>query len=672
MTAPRLGVDYYPEQWPRERWEIDARLMSDAGLSVVRIAEFAWSRLEPSAGVFETAWLDDVIGVLSSARLDIILGTPTAAPPAWLIEQHPEILPLRGDGRVQQFGHRRHYCPRQPAMLAASDRIVRALAERYGADERIGAWQIDNELGGRCYCDVCHAAFQAWLAQRYESLEVLNEVWGTSFWSQEYDSWRQIPLPDGSPPPSGSAFGFGRNAPNPGLALDFRRFSSDSLIEFLRRQVAILREHCDPRQGITHNLMGFRFPEIDYHALGAEIDVVAWDNYPVLDTTRRWTSPALSADAMRGLKQAPVWVLEQQVGPLGWELVRSPRPGEFRLLSWQAIVHGAELVCYFRWRTARFGTEQHWHGIVDANGRVGRKYDELVALAAELGSVAETLDGAHPAAEVALLHDYDTRFALQAQPTNPALGYEETVHAHYEALRRLGIGVDVISTKGDLAAYRAVVAPSLYLMDESIAAALTAYVQTGGLLVLAPRSGVKDRCNAVPERPVPAWLDELLGLEVTDFMSVAGEETVRITGENGALDGAFHGWYEQVVPTAAAALATYASGPFAGEPALTERQLGTGKAVYLAGAADVTTLGAVYRSLLGRLGISLLDLPADVEAVPLVRGDQGVLVLLNHSDEERVVRLDAGEQRLAPLDVALVERGLVPPAARSAVADASA
>jgi beta-galactosidase len=682
--APRLGVDYYPEQWPRDRWELDAELMADAGLSVVRIAEFAWSRLEPREGAFELGWLDEVIGILSSAGLEVILGTPTAAPPAWLIEQHPEILPVRDDGRVQEFDHRRHYCPNQPAMLAASVRIVGALAERFGSDDRVSAWQIDNELGGRCYCALCHVAFQEWLADRYESLSVLNEVWGTAFWSQEYSAWSQIPLPNATPVPAAGAFGFRRNAPNPGLALDFRRFSSDSLIGFLKRQVRVLRESCDPRQRITHNLMGFRFPEIDYRALAAEIDVVSWDNYPVLDESRRWASPALAADAMRGLKQAPVWVLEQQVGPLGWELVRSPRFGEFRLLSWQAIAHGAELLCYFRWRTARFGTEQHWHGVLDANGRIGRRYDELRALADELDSLKGTLEGASPVADVALLHDYDSRFALQGQPTNPSLAYEETVQTHYEALRGLGLGVDVLPLGADLGAYRIVVAPSLYVMDESTAAALADYVRAGGLLVLAPRTGMKDRCNAVPERALPAWLDGLLGLEVTDFMSVAADDAVRIEGESGALDGGLHGWYEEIALTTAAALATYASGPFAGSAAITERELGEGKAVYVAGAADATTLRGLYRLLGGRVGLTVLDVPSDVESVSLARGGQELLVLLNHSDEERVVQLGLEGRRLhlgreaeggvciEPLGVALVEVEAPQHVARRTVSDTTA
>jgi beta-galactosidase len=675
MNAPRLGVAYYPEQWPRERWEIDAANMVEAGIVVARIGEFAWSRVEPSAGAFELDWLDEAVGVLASAGLEVILGTPTAAPPAWLVEQHPEILPVRADGRVHGFGHRRHYCPNQPAMRDAAARIVRALAERFGTDERVVAWQIDNELGGRCYCDTCREAFQSWLAARYDSLTVLNEVWGTAFWSQEYTSWTQIPLPDGASPPPPGAFGFGRNAPNPGLALDFRRFTSDSLIDFLRLQVAILRAACES-QPITHNLMGFRFSEIDYYALAAEIDNVSWDNYPVLDISGRRTNPALSADAMRGLKHAPVWVLEQQAGPLGWELVRSPRREELRTLTWQAIAHGAELVGYFRWRTARFGTEQHWHGIVEANGTLGHRFDDVRALAAEIADVGGRLDGARSRSAVAILSDYESRFALQVQPTNPSLGYEETVHAHYAALRAFGLGVDVVAPDADLSAYRLVVAPALYVMDESRAAALAAYVESGGMLVLAPRTAVKDRCNAVPERPVPAWLDELAGLEVSDFMSLEPEHTVQVEG------GSFHGWYEELTLRGASTLAAYADGPFAGGAAVAEHATGDGTTVYIGGVADATTLHGLYRALAERAGLTVLDLPPLVEVVPLANDHEELVVVLNHSDEKRSIELapgrwqaylgDGGEGTitLPPFGVAVLGQETMPSRPAAAVADA--
>jgi beta-galactosidase len=668
-ARPRLGVAYYPEQWPRERWELDARLMVEAGLAVARIGEFAWAKLEPRAGEFDFAWFDDAIATLAGAGLDVILGTPTAAPPAWLIERHPEILPLRADGR-QPFGNRRHYCPNQPAFHAATESIVTKLAERYGGDDRVIAWQIDNELGGRCYCDVCRDAFHAWLRDRYDSLDALNEAWGTAFWSQVYDNWSQIPLPEGSPVPLPS--GFLRNSPNPGLALDFRRFTSDSLIRFLRLQAAILRAHRSPGQRITHNLMGFRYPEIDYHELAPELDVVSWDNYPLLDRSDRWSTHALAGDAMRGLKHAPVWVLEQQVGPLGWELLRTPRRGDTRLYTWQAIAHGAELVCYFRWRTPRFGTEQHWHGILDANGRIERRYEDVRRLAAEVDALGEGLAGTRPEPTVALLHDYDSRFALQVQPTNVALGYEETVQRHYEALRRLGLGVDVVSPAADLSAYRIVVAPLLYVLDEAVAAALTAYANSGGTLVLGPRSGIKDRHNAVPERPVPAWLDALAGLEVVDYVSRSETDTARIGGGNDGLEfsGEVHGWFEELELRDALPLALYEDGPFAGTAAVASRRAAEGRVVYLAGVAGLETLVAVYRAIGTAAGARLLDVPEGVDVVPLVGESERLLFLLNHSDEERVVELGPGEWHdhvagtradgrivVGPLGIALVEDG---------------
>jgi beta-galactosidase len=675
----RLGAAYYPEQWPRERWQTDARLMAEAGLAVARIGEFAWAKLEPRPGEFELDWLDEAIAALAGAGLEVILGTPTAAPPAWLIQRHPEILPLRADGR-QPFGHRRHYCPNQPAFREATETIVTKLAERYGGDERVVAWQIDNELGGRCYCDVCRAAFHEWLRRRYESLDVLNEIWGTVFWSQTYSDWSQIPLPEtAAVPPTG----FLRNSPNPGLALDFRRFTSDSLIDFLRLQAAILRARVPARQQITHNLMGFKFGEIDYHALATELDVVSWDNYPLLDHRGSWSTPALSADAMRGLRAVPVWILEQQVGPLGWELLRTPRRGETRLLTWQAIAHGVELVSYFRWRTARFGTEQHWHGILDANGTVGRRYEEVRRLAAEVDALADALADTRPEAHVALLQDYDSRFALQVQPTNAALAYEETLQRHYEALRRLGLGVDVVSPAADLSGYRLVVAPSLYVVDETVAAALAAYVEEGGMLMIGPRSGIKDRCNAIPELPVPAWLSGLLGLEVVDYVSSSA--TTRFGSSDKKIAGELTGWFEQLELSNATPLALYEDGPFAGTAAVTSCRAGDGRVLYLAGAAGVPTLVELYRAVGAEAGLPLLEVPEGVEVVPLSGESGRMLFLLNHGDERVVVELGEGDWHdhvagvtadgrivLDGLGIALVEDGALTETAGEAVQEARA
>ena len=663
MPAPRLGVAYYPEQWPRERWETDARLMAEAGISVVRIAEFAWIELEPSPGSFDFAWLDDAVEILAAHGHAIMLGTPTAAPPAWLIEAHPEVLPLRGDGRRHSFGHRRHYCPNQPAMLEASRRIVTALADRYGDDSRVFAWQIDNELMGRCVCGACRAGFHDWLRERYGTIDVLNESWGTAFWSQRYEDFAQVPLPELGPIPQG---GFMAAAPNPSLALDFRRFTSDSHIAFLRLQVEALRARIRPEQRITHNLMGFKFPEIDYHRLAAELDVVSWDNYPSLNRSGRWSGTALGADAMRGLKNAPVWIVEQQVGPLGWEVLHTLRRGQMRLYTFQAIAHGAELVGYFRWRTARHGTEQHWYGVLDAHGGIGRRYRELADVARELDSLGGALDGARPVSTAAVLHDYDSRFALQVQPTNPSLAYEETIQRHYEALRALGVGVDAIAPTAELAAYRLVAAPNLYVLDEAVAAHLRAYVESGGTLVLAPRVGVKDRCNVVPERPFPTFLADLAGVEVTDVASLLADEPVRIAGVDGIPDGVFRGWFEEIEPKGAHVLALYAEGDFAETPAVTAHAVGAGRVVYVAGAAEPTTLMQLYAALAQPAGLATTPLPDGVECVALRRDDATLVMLLNHTDAEQIVRLQDGRRdlltgaehegqiRLAPFGVALL------------------
>lgn len=623
MTAAgiRLGVAYYPEQWPRSRWRTDARMMSEAGLTIARVGEFAWSALEPAQGRFELGWLDEAIEVLSAEGIEVVLGTPTAAPPAWLVEAHPEIQPVDIAGHRHRFGNRRHYCPNQPAFHEATRGVVGALAARFGHDGRVVGWQIDNEFGGYCYCDTCHGCFQEWLRGRYASLDDLNQAWGTVFWSQTYTNWSQVPLPQREP-----------LDPNPGLALEYRRFMSDSYVRYQSLQAALIRE-ARGGQFLTHNFMGFRFPELDYGKLASGLDLVSWDNYPGLDPSASHHAAALGADAMRGLKRKKTWVIEQQVGPVGWGTMHSPAPGQFRLWTYQVIAHGAEAVLYFRWRTARFGTEQHWHGIVDADGTARRRYRDLKALSSEMGRLGKRLDIVSPQADIALIHDYDSRFALQVQPTNAALGYEATVLRHYEAMRSLGLGVDVLPDLESLDRYRLVVVPNLYICPPEAASALASYIEKGGTVALAPRAAVKDRFNVTPERQLPVGLDDLFGVRVIDYQSVGADRGARIKGSS--LDGEFRGWYEELEAGDVEALAGYVDGPFAGSPAITARRLGRGSAVYVGGAATESTLQSLYRDVARRLELDVLDLPPGLEAVRLEgTGNGELMMLLNHTDRE--------------------------------------
>ena len=465
-----FGVDYYPEHWPEERWPVDAGLMAEAGFNITRLAEFAWSRLEPQEGTFDFTWLDQANDILSSYGIRTILGTPTASPPPWLMQSNPDLYRVDEQGRRLTFGNRRQYCPNHPLYHECTRAIVQAMAEHYAANPNVIGWQIDNEFGDRCYCPVCREAFQRWLQARYHTLEAMNEAWGTIFWSHVYTDWSQIPVPVET-----------GGSPNPGLALDFYRFISDSYVRYQQLQIDILRA-CTSGQFITHNLMGFKYDTLNYYDLAMPLDFVTWDNYPRTQWSFRSdvdpSGPALAAATMRGLKRQPFWVMEEQAGPGGWELVSvTPRPGELRLWAYQQIAHGADGIIFFRWRTARYGTEQYWHGILNHDASAGRRYEEIARMGAELGRIGDALRDTQVQAPVAMLLSYDSRFAFQIQPNNPEYSYSEHFHSLYRAFHERNIPIDVISPTEELNSYRLVLAPPLYMLPEQVAANLERYVR---------------------------------------------------------------------------------------------------------------------------------------------------------------------------------------------------
>lgn len=377
-----FGADYYPEHWDEERLELDARLMHDMGIDVVRMAEFAWSKLEPENGVFRFDWLDNAINILAKYNIRVVLGTPSAAPPAWIVDEIPDVLPVDSDGRVRGFGGRHHVCQSNESYREYVKRIVTEMAHHYRNNPAVTGWQIDNELGNShndlCHCKSCRRRFQKWLESKYKTIDRLNREWGTAFWSQSYNNFEQISTPMITP-----------NSHNPSLLLDWKRFHSDLITEFMQFQVDILREIC-PNHFITHNLMGF-FNLVDYFKLSQNLDFVSHDQYPMgyFDNPQPMKEPSVLAadlDLMRSLKKKTFWIMEQQAGPTGWEILgRTPRPGQLALWTAQSIAHGADTVVFFRWRTCAFGTEEYWHGILPHSGNPGRRYYELQKFIKEIG-----------------------------------------------------------------------------------------------------------------------------------------------------------------------------------------------------------------------------------------------------------------------------------------------
>ncbi len=632
-----FGVDYYPEHWPQERWPEDARLMAEAGFNVVRLAEFAWSWMEPQEGEYDFDWLDRAISVLAFHDIRVILGTPTASPPPWLMTKHPEIFLVRQDGQRLTFGNRREYCPNSPVYHDYSRRIVTQMAEHYTDHPSVIGWQIDNELGNRCYCPICARSFQDWLRNLYGSLDELNEKWGTIFWSHVYSNWDQIPVPLTT-----------GNSPNPGLALDFYRFASDSYVAYQQMQVDILREKC-PAHFITHNFMGFGYDRIDYFDLARSLDFVSWDNYQ----RTQWgmhakvdpSQGALAADTMRGLKGQSFWVMEQQAGQGGWEIVSvAPRPGELRLWAYQTIAHGADAIIFFRWRTARFGTEEYWHGLLDHDGHPSRRYEEIKRMGAEIQRAGEHIHGSTIRPVVAMMLSYDSRFAFQIQANNPQFSYPAHFHQFYRAFYHHNVPIDIVAPTDDISAYRLVIVPALHVVSTAIAENLNRFVTVGGVLVVTQRSGVKDEANAVVNQRLPGLLADLCGVEVEEYDSLG-------TGMHNELEFVLPGlpsgpvpvstWCDVLRPTDATAVACYTKDYYAGKPAITMNQFGQGQAVYVGAYGDASLYEALARWLLSLADVQpLLSVPEGIEATERWKGERRLLFLLNHAGQAREITLN--------------------------------
>ncbi len=654
------GADYYPEHWPEERWPEDARLMKEAGFNVVRMAEFAWTRLEPREGTFDFEWLDRAIALLGEQGIQTVLGTPTAAPPAWLMRAYPECFLVEEHGLRLTYGHRRNTCPTSPIYRQYSARIVTAMAQHYADNPHVIGWQIDNEFGDRCYCQTCQHGFQEWLKGKYGSLEALNAAWGTDFWSHIYTAWQQIPLSWAT-----------SYTHNPSLALDYRRFMSDTYVEYQRLQVDILR--ClSPGKFIIHNFMGFGYPKLNYFHLAEDLDVVAWDNYPRYRGQPDLGERALSHDTMRGLKGANFWVMEEQSGPTGnVEVHSTPRPGEIPYWAWQAIAHGADGIVYFRWRTCRFGAEEYWHGILDHDGVPRRRYREVAQMGATLQRIGAEIEGSQVQAPAAMLLSYDSRFAFQNQPQNPDFSYEAPFTSCYRALWKHNIGLDIVPPEADLSGYQLVIAPALYILDEGTAAQLREYVASGGTLVTTCRSGVMDEHNVVVNRALPGLLAEVCGVEVEEYDSRGRGDTVPIVAAALLGGGSFTArtWADVLEPRGATVLAHYGADYYAGRAAVTLHRFGQGQAIYVGTITDDPFLERLLGWLCEERGLAApLTVPQGVEVTVRESDDARFLFLLNGTAERRRIHVGdggrdlvsgemaSGEVTLDPLGVLILEQ----------------
>ncbi|MEM1582010.1 MAG: beta-galactosidase [Candidatus Bathyarchaeia archaeon] len=641
----KFGVDYYPEHWPKERWPKDAELMAELDFNVVRLAEFSWSKIEPREGEYHYEWLNEAIEILSRRGIKAIIGTPTAAPPPWLIRKHPNVLRIDHNGVRSPAGTRRNYCPNNPNYIMHTKRIVEKMALHFKDNPNVIGWQIDNEFGiDPCYCDNCIEAFRDWLKEKYKSLENLNKSCGFIFWSQEYGDWDEIYPP--RPP---------LDMQNPSLCLNWHRFMNDSWVKYQQIQVDVIRRIA-PHHIITHNFMGL-YKELDYFKLAKPLDIVSFDYYPRWGSSVDYARSAMAHDVMRSMKKKPYWIMELQSGAVKVHTAPIPLPGEIRLWTLQSIARGADGILYFRWRSCRFGAEEYWHGILDHDGIPRRRFSEVKRVSEDLRKIAPYIEGTNVKPEVAFALAYDNIWAWDLEVGYGGKNYYglsswDPVLDFYRILYSRNLPADFADpSEEDLFRYKVVFVPSLMLVTKLIEDRLRSYVKNGGVLIATPRTGAKDWNNVITELTLPGSLSDVFGMTIEEYTGLPDNGEISVETVEQIFGDKFSGkgrcWAEALLPKEAEVLAYYNTGIYDRKPAVTINKYGKGMAIYVGTFPDEKFYSALVDWLIKKAEIKPILSPVEgLEAVERVGSESKVTFALNHRESAIQIFLEEEYQEI--------------------------
>ena len=624
--------------------------MQEAGVNIVSLAIFSWSRLEPEEGRYDFEWLDRIMDMLHAGGIAVDLATATASPPPWMSHAHPEMLPVLAGGTRLWHGARQHYCPSSPVYREGSRRLVERLAERYAKHPALAMWHVGNEYACHvpaCYCDVSAAAFRAWLQDRHGSVADLNRAWGTDFWSQRYASWDEVIPPRTTP-----------TWPNPSQQLDFMRFCSDELLACYEIEHSVLKAKT-PDIPITTNFMRF-FKPLDYWKWAEHEDIVSDDVYQDPADPEAGMRAAMAGDLMRSLGRGNPWVLmEQTSNRVNWREVNvAKQPGQMRLWSLQAVARGADGVMFFQWRQSRAGAEK-FHSAMVPHGapEASPVWHEVKRLGKELRAL-DSVCGSRVRSEVAIVLDWESWWALEL-PSKPSTRIKqvEMLEDFYRPLFAANVVPDFVRPDHDLSGYKLLLVPNLYLVSDEGAANITEFVRGGGTLVMSFFSGIVDPFEHIRLGGYPAPFRRLLGVNVVDWLPLSdGDEVGLEFGDR--VPGRADRWSEIIELAGAEAIATFASGRLAGKPAITRNKFGAGLAIYAGTRLDEVTMARVVRSALADSEIeAAMDVPSGVEVVRRHIGNRSILFLLNHRDVDVDVPITQAGENL--VDGAQVHAGLL-------------
>jgi len=644
-ASPELGVCYYPEHWPEDMWISDAQSMYKNGIRWVRIAEFAWSRIEPEPKKFDWEWLDKAVDILGNAGLKIVMCTPTATPPRWLINQMPDMLAVDQNGQKRKFGSRKHYSFSHKGYQKESQRITQAVAERYGSNSFIQAWQTDNEFGCHettySWCQSSLQEFRNWLQVKYQSIEKLNEEWGNVFWSMEYSSFEDIDLPN-----------LTVTEANPAHHFAFRRFSSDQVKNFNSQQVKIINQF-SPNRPVSHNYMG-HFVEFDHYKVSEDLDIAAWDSYPLgflqnMQSIAREDKKLLLEcynigdpdfqayhhDLYRGMGR--LWVMEQQPGPVNWAKYNPvPLPGAVRMWTWEAFAHDAEVVSYFRWRQAPYAQEQMHAGLMHCDNSPAMGSKEALQVSKEIQEIKLPPT---QKADIALLHDYEACWMTEIDGQTQDFHYTRLMLDFYKSIRINGGSLDIVGKYTDFTGYKLIIIPSFVHLDEEIFSRITL---SGAKILAGPRTGVKTNGFQIPHN----LSLEGLGFKVTRVDALPQELPIEVEWKG--IKGHINVWREQ----------GQCSGTSDGKGIDDMPVVTTGnKGSYLCGWPDENLLKAIMKEQMLSAGLTTVSLPEYLR----VRQRGNLLFFTNYGKQKVSIpkkyngEFLLGQRELAQSDVAILK-----------------
>ena len=628
------GGDYNPEQWPREIWHKDMELFGKAGINSATINVFSWARIQPSEEVYDFRELDEIVDMLTKEGKQIVLATSTAALPAWMVKRYPEVARTDYQGRRHKFGHRHNACPNSPVYQHFVKELAARLAERYGKNENVVCWHINNEYGGECYCENCEKAFRVWLRKKYGTIEALNTAWNFTFWGHNVYDWDEIVLPNSL----GEGMGFGEGPDDDktafaGLSIDYRRFNSDSILNNFKLERDTIRQY-DKETVITTNLMG-AYKGLDYFKWAKEMDIVSWDNYPSYDTP--WSMTAMQHDLMWGLKQEPFMLMEQTPSQQNWQPYNSlKRPGQMRAQSYQTIAHGADTIQFFQFRRSVGGCEK-FHGAVieHAGSDQARVFREISKLGEELERIGNSIIGAEKEAKVGIIFDWDNYWALEyTSGPNIDLKYVEQIHHYYEYFYNKNISVDMIPIDAELGKYDLVAAPVLYMVKEGMQKSIEKYVAAGGTFVTGFMSGIVNESDNVYLGGYPGPLRALAGIWAEEIDALAPEQSNEIRFKDGTKDQC--GLLCDIIHLEGAEeIARYESDFYAGTPAVTEHGFGKGRVYYVGTMLSEAGLAKVLKSACDKAGIApVIGEETELEVAKRVTDTEDIYFVMNFKDKE--------------------------------------